>query len=183
MEPTKGHRYLFGAHSQLRGRYPRLRCLVVGDGRDRDDLRSEVARLGLDTTVHFTGFRHDVPDLLREGDLLCLPSLSEGLPYALLEAAALGLPMLVSGVGDMGALLTHDKTARLVVPGDSGALARELSWFMDHLVEAAAIGRAARELVRTHLSVARMIGATLDAYAAAVTSAGARQRNGRSGMN
>src|SRR5439155_1105113 len=116
LHPVKGHRYLVAALAELSPEFPLLRCLVVGDGSEHDRLQSEIDRRGLHEVVHLTGFRDNVPDLLRESDLMCLPSLSEGMPYALLEAAAIGLPMLASAVGGMAAVLTQDETARLVAP-------------------------------------------------------------------
>jgi glycosyltransferase involved in cell wall biosynthesis len=168
LEPVKGHLYLFRALSELRDQYPLLRCLVVGDGRERHSLQTETVRLGLTSIVHFTGFRNDIPALLMESDLLCMPSLSEGIPYALLEAAARGVPALVSAVGGLAEILVHNKTARMVPPADAMALARELRWFIEHRERAAAIGKAARELVRERFKTAKMVSDTLAVYDGAI---------------
>jgi glycosyltransferase involved in cell wall biosynthesis len=118
----------------------------------------------LHEVVHLTGFRDNVPELLRECDLMCLPSLSEGMPYALLEAATIGLPILASAVGGMAAVLTHDETARLVAPANSAALADELRWFMEHRERALELGRSAREMVRRRYGVETMVSETLALY-------------------
>jgi len=164
LHPVKGHRYLVAALAELSPEFPLLRCLVVGDGSEHDRLQSDIDRRGLHDVVHLAGLRDDVPDLLRESDLMCLPSLSEGMPYALLEAAAIGLPMLASAVGGMAAVLTQDETARLVAPANSVALADELRWFMGHRERALELGRSAREMVRRRYGVERMIGETLRLY-------------------
>lgn len=173
LEPVKGHRYLLQALHGIREACPGLRCLIVGDGRERAALEAEVARLDLAGIVHFAGFRSDVPALLAESDILCLPSLSEGLPYAVLEAAAHGLPMVVSAVGGMAEFLVHGETARLVPPGDAAALARELRWLAEHCDERAALGRAARDLVRRRFDPDRMVAGTLAVYDGKPLAAGA----------
>ena len=168
LEPVKGHRYLLQALAMLSAEFSQLRCLIVGEGRERDALEAEAARLGLSRIVHFAGFRNDVADLLIESDLFCLPSLSEGIPYAVLEAGALGLPLLASAVGGVTEILTHGDTARLVPPADATALARELRWFLEHRAPAAALGQSARALVRARFGPTAMIAGTLAAYDGAI---------------
>jgi glycosyltransferase involved in cell wall biosynthesis len=164
LHPVKGHRYLLSAIASLTDELPQIRCLVVGEGTERSAVQSEIQRLRLGGIVHLAGQRDDVPDLMRDSDLLCLPSLSEGMPFALLEAAAIGLPLLASKVGGMAAMLVHDETARLVPPGDSAALAAELRWFVEHREKALELGRSAREMVRRRYGVETMVGETLALY-------------------
>ena len=124
LEPVKGHPYLIEAVSQLAPQFPHLRCLIVGDGRTRSDLEAQAA--DLKNHIHFAGFRDDIAALLAGSDAFCLPSLSEGLPYALLEAGATRLPILARRVGGMAELLTHHENAYLIPPMDSIALAEGL---------------------------------------------------------
>lgn len=164
LEPVKGHPFLIEAMSQLVETQPRLRCLIVGEGRTRTALETQVAKENLQDRVHFTGFRDDIPALLRASDLFCLPSLSEGLPYALLEAAAHRVPLLVTRVGGMADLLTHKQTAFLVPPSDPAALVEGLNWFIEHPQEASIMGQRAYEQVEKLFSVEEMITKTLDIY-------------------
>jgi glycosyltransferase involved in cell wall biosynthesis len=164
LEPVKGHRFLIEALSRLATERPQLRCLIVGDGRTRAALEAQVEESKLQDRIQFTGFRDDIPAFLNAGDAFCLPSLSEGLPYALLEACAHGLPLLVTRVGGMAALLTHCQTAYLAPPSDSSALAEGLRWLMDHPQEAAAMGRAGYNLVRQKFNLDEMIAKTLAVY-------------------
>jgi glycosyltransferase involved in cell wall biosynthesis len=164
LDPVKGHRVLLMALAALAADKPQLRCLVVGDGPERKSLRAAVAHLGLGARVHFTGFRADVPAILRESDLFCLPSLTEGLPFAVLEAAQLGLPLLLTRVGELPAYFRHGETARLVKPGDAHALARELRWLLEQRAEAAALARNAQRMVQARFAPERMIAETLHVY-------------------
>ena len=164
LEPVKGLDVLLHAVAALAAARSRLRCLVVGDGRERAALESRAAALGLAGRVHFAGFRRDVPALLAECDLLCLPSRSEGLPYVVLEAMAAGRPVLATRVGSLPEILSPGIAARMVPPGDVAALAAGIGWFIDHPEAAAALGRAGRALVGERFGSAAMIAQTLAAY-------------------
>jgi glycosyltransferase involved in cell wall biosynthesis len=164
VEPVKGHTYLIEALSRIKADYPKLRCLFVGDGRTRPELEQQAERQQVGDIVHFAGFRDDVPDLLGASDIFCLPSLSEALPYALLEACAVGLPPLVSQVGGMAEVLDHLNTAWLAEPGDVDNLTQGLRWLLDHPAEAQAMGRRAQRWSQETFSPQRMIEQTLTVY-------------------
>ena len=157
VEPVKGIDDLLDAVAAVRRDRPRVRCLVVGDGRARPALEAQAARLGLEDGVRFTGFRDDVGALLSGLDAFCLPSHSEGLPFALLEACAHRLPLLVTGVGGMAALLDDGDTAHVVPPRDPAALAERLRAMVDRPDEAAAMAARAHDLVRTRFSLDAMV--------------------------
>ena len=164
LEPVKGIDDLLAAVAAVAPERPRLRCLVVGDGRARPALEEQAARLGLGDRVRFTGFRDDVGTLLSGLDAFCLPSHSEGLPFALLEACAHRLPLLVTGVGGMAALLDDGVTAHVVPPGDPAALAERLRAMADRPDEAAAMATRAHDLVSERFSLDAMVAATLTVY-------------------
>ncbi len=164
LEPVKGHHFLIEALSRSAIERPQLRCLIVGDGRTRAALEAQVEQSKLRDRVHFTGFRDDIPTLLNASDALCLPSLSEGLPYSLLEACAYRLPLLVTQVGGMAALLSHCQTAYLVPPSDPNALVEGLGWLIDHPKEAEAMGQAGYDLVYQKFNLDEMIAKTLAVY-------------------
>lgn len=165
LETVKGHTFLVEASAQVAADYPHFRVLIVGEGRIREALESQIATFHLQEVVHLVGFRNDIPELLARSNLFCLPSLSEGLPYALLEASALKLPFLVSAVGGMAELLTHQETAYLVPPSDPQALAAGLRWIMDHPEETEGLRRAAHEMIQAKFSPTKMINQTLAVYA------------------
>lgn len=165
LEPQKGHTYLVEALRLAAGRCPQLRCLLVGEGRLRPELTAQIAGAGVGDRIHLAGFRRDVPALLRASDAFCLSSLAEGLPYALLEATAQRLPLLVTRVDGMAELLTHGETALLVPPADPQALADGLCWLAENHEAARALGEAAHALVRQRFDPRRMVRETLNVYA------------------
>lgn len=164
LEPVKGIRFLIDALSRVVRVRPNVRCLIVGEGRARQLLEDQVKSLDLLNYVRFTGFRRDIPELLRGSDIFCMPSLSEGLPYAMLEASAEGLPLLVSEVGEMARLLTHGDNALFVPPGDVYALEMGLLQLIDHPDKSAALGMSAYNLVKSKLSMEQLIVKTLEVY-------------------
>lgn len=166
LEPVKGHGYLFDAVARLANEGgPRVRILVVGDGRDRHALEAKVKGLGIEDQVHFTGFRQDVPTLFARTDLLCMPSLTEGLPYTALEAARQSVPLLLSKVGGPAQIFTEGETAAFVPAADPEALKTAIATLFAAPAHRAKLGAAAHELVAKRFSVDRMIGEVLEIYA------------------
>lgn len=164
LEPQKGHAYLVEALRLARRRCPQLRCLLVGEGRLRPDLEQQIAAAGVADVIHLAGFRRDVPALLASSDAFCLSSLAEGLPYALLEATAQRLPLLVTRVDGMAELLADHQTALLVPPADPQALADGMCWLAQNPPAARALGQAAYDLVRQRFDPQRMVQQTLAVY-------------------
>jgi glycosyltransferase involved in cell wall biosynthesis len=164
LDPMKGHRVLLQALHRLQSARSDFRCIVIGDGPERGPLEAEVARLGLGAVVQFVGFRDDVPTCLASADLFCLPSLTEGLPFAVLEAALMFVPLLLTSVGELPMHFEHGTTARLIPPGNVNALEAELIWFLDHRAEAAELALRAERMVRQRFCVTRMITETLATY-------------------
>ncbi len=164
LEPVKGHATLLNALKVVASRHPHLRCLIVGEGRMRESLAGQMELLQLEGKVHFTGFRDDVSSLLAVSDAFCLPSLSEGLPYALLEAVAYRLPLLVSNVGGMAALLTNRENAILVPPANSNELAAGMTWIIQHRDEARILGNNAFDLIQKRFNCDEMIAETVEMY-------------------
>jgi len=110
----KGHKELFEAMAPLMARYP-VHALIVGGGRRMDEVQQVAESLGLAGAVHFLGPRRDVTDLLKAMDIFVLPSYSEGVSLALLEAMAAGLPIIATAVG--GAARSGDgRRQRLIDP-------------------------------------------------------------------
>jgi glycosyltransferase involved in cell wall biosynthesis len=128
----------------LAPRYPRLHLAFVGDGSARGGLERAVAALepGLARRVHVAGAREDMVACLADLDALLLTSRSEGLPIALLEAAAAGRPAVASDVGGVGEVVAHERTGFL--GKDAGELAFGLARLLDEPDLGPAMGRRAR---------------------------------------
>ncbi len=167
LKPVKGHVYLLDALARL-DELPHVKLLVVGDGPLQAELEAQVKRLGIQDRVHFAGFRDDIAAVLRAVDAVCMASLSEALPFVVLEAASCARPLLVTRVGGMATLLTDRENALVVPPGDAQALADGLRWLVQHPDEARRFGMAAYTLVKQSFSVEAMIEQVLLVYDRAV---------------
>lgn len=124
--PIKGQRFLVDALAQLVADGLDVRGVLYGDGPEADALAQQVSARGLTGRVALPGRVDDVPQRLAGLDLFVLPSLSEAMPLAALEAAAAGLPLVVTSGGGAKALIEAGAGGRVVPPGDAGALADAL---------------------------------------------------------
>ena len=124
--PVKGHRFLLEALPEILRRWPKAQLLVIGRGELDVVLKEQVEQLAIGANVHFLGMRQDVPRLLSLMDVFVLPSLSEGLSLALLEAMASGKPVVATRVGGNPELIDHGRTGLLVQSEDAKDLAANL---------------------------------------------------------
>lgn len=131
LHPMKGHRDLLAAMPALLCRHPRLTVLCAGDGPAAGELRQSVAAAGLDGSVRLLGHREDIPRLLAAADLVALPSRSEGLPAALLEAYAARRAVVATAVGGVPEALVDGREGRLVPPADPAALGAAIADLLD----------------------------------------------------
>lgn len=145
----KGVGFLIDAWGLVADRHPEWRLRLVGSGPDEASLRRRAAALSMGgERVDFQPPAGDAEAELRRSSLFVLPSLTEGLPLALAEAMALGLPCIAADCSAGVRLLSENgAAARLVPRGDAAALARGLSELMSSADERATLGRAARKAV------------------------------------
>ncbi len=151
----KGHRELFQALAELQAEGP-VHCLVIGGGRRQPEMAALVQELGLATRVSFLGQRQDVPDLLGAVDIFVLPSHSEGISRSLLEAMAVGLPVVVSTAGGSPEVVEHERTGLLVPVRDRAALAQALRRLLADPAWAKQLGQAAAHQVANRFSLDRV---------------------------
>jgi glycosyltransferase involved in cell wall biosynthesis len=139
----KGHVHLLDAAASIAGQLANLQIALVGDGELAEAVGARVTALGLDGRVHRLGTRRDVPELLAASDSFVLPSLWEGLPVALVEAMASGLPVIATRVSGTRQVMVDGVTGWVVPPGDARALARAIVELVSDPERAAAMGDAA----------------------------------------
>ncbi len=124
--PVKGHRYLIEAMKKVVAAHPGAKLLLVGQGSLEGDLRRQIADGALGQNVQVTGYIENTPALLSALDIFVMPSLSEGLPLALLEAAVAGRCIVASQTGGIPEVIADGQSGLLVPPGDAKALADAL---------------------------------------------------------
>ena len=160
----KGHRYLLEAAALLVREEPQLGVVIAGDGALRAELEAQTAALGLTTQVRFTGFRRDILALMRSFDIFVFPSYLEGLGTAILDAMALGKPVVATRAGGIPEAVQDGTTGLLVPPRDPRALADAIRYLLSHPAQAQALGEAGRRRVEQYFTVERMACQTLQVY-------------------
>jgi len=127
LRPEKAYPTLLRAASAVLDARPETVFLSVGQGPLQTELEQEHERLGLGDAFRFLGYRDDVLSVMAAFDVFTLSSDQEGLPVALMEASALGLPVVATAVGGVPSVVTEGVNGLLVAPGDPQALAHALA--------------------------------------------------------
>jgi glycosyltransferase involved in cell wall biosynthesis len=172
LETRKGTAVLLEAAARLvKKELPDLRVLVVGDGPLRDELPALAARLGITDHVVMLGDRSDVPEVLAALDVFVLPSRTEGMSNALLEAMATALPVVATAVGGNPEVVSAEMTGVLVPPDDVMAMADAVMRLATSPILAAELGAAARRQVEERYGARAMVRRLEAVYAAVADAA------------
>lgn len=171
LAPAKSYDTLLRSVAIARQQVKDLTLWIVGDGVQAASLRRLSSELGLDGVVHFFGERADVGNWLREADVFVLSSISEGLPISILEAMAVGLPVIVTDVGGMPEVVSLSGAGTTVRAGDVDGLARAIIEFArrDDLKE---WGARARSCYTQHFTPERMADQYLALYQTCLSTRG-----------
>lgn len=162
----KGLDVLIQALPRIRAAIGNVTLAVLGDGPERDRLTTLATHLGIGESVRFEGVVPDVAPHLAAADAFVLPSRFEGLPLALLEAMAAGVPVIATAVDGNTDVVSHGINGLLVPPDDPTRLADAVTRVLADPDEAERIGAHARQTVQKRYSAETMIEATLSAYRA-----------------
>jgi glycosyltransferase involved in cell wall biosynthesis len=157
--PEKGYRHLLDAAALVARAKPGVHWILVGDGELRSELEAQARRLGLASCVHFTGSRDDVADVLALADVFVLPSESEGFGRVLVEAMAMGRPVVATNIGGIPDVVLDGMTGLLVERAAPAALADAVRALLDDPARAARLGAAGRARAESTFS----LGAHVDA--------------------
>ena len=157
LSDVKGHSWLIAAAPAVIREFPSARFVLVGGGEARQRFENQVRELGLDEKFIFLGRRDDVARVLASCDIAVLPSRAEGLPNAVLEYMAAGLPTVVSRVGGNEELVEDGVTGLLVPAEDPEALSAALLRYLQDPEEAGKIARRGWEFVNRNFSFDRLV--------------------------
>ncbi|WP_422393005.1 Putative glycosyltransferase EpsD [Moorella humiferrea] len=132
--------------------------LIAGQGTLKDEAESLALELGIARSVRFLGVRQDVPDLMNAADAYVMSSVWEGMPMVLLEAGAVGLPVVATDVGGNREVVLDTRSGFLVPPKDSDALACSMLQLMDmYPEERQCMGQVARTHIEANYSLERVV--------------------------
>lgn len=162
----KGVRYGLDAFAQIAADFPAAHLLIAGEGTLRTELENWTRILGIQTRVHFLGWRGNIPAFMAGLDIMLLPSLWEGFGLVLLEAMAQQTPIIASRVSAIPEVVADEETGLLVPPRDVPALADALRRLLTDAPLRQHMGLMGRDRLETVFNAARMVDETAALYAA-----------------
>lgn len=164
-EYQKGQKHLLEAAALLAATRRRLVVIICGrEGHRSRELAALHDRLRLGDRVRFLGHRDDVPEVLAAADLFAFPSLYEGLPGAVIEAMALGLPIVASDIPALREVVEDGANGLLVAPESPGSLAAAFERILDDGGLATKFGARSQEIFRERFTIARSAERMIDLY-------------------
>lgn len=164
LEQMKGHQYLLSAFAKLIKKHPQSRLLLVGDGPERETIEAQIQEQNLGSFVYLTGFRHDVPQLLKLFDMFVSASLKEGMPYTLIEALAAGTPVTATDVIGNRDVIHGGKNGFLVCAENAEDLAEKLDYAVQNPELCRKYSVQGQKTVRALFTEQRFAGKLFEVY-------------------
>lgn len=158
LRPEKAHVRLVSAVAELnRAKQPAVHLLIVGDGAERENIVQRVRETGAEQFVHLAGSTNDVRPYLKAADLFALTSIAvETFSNAALEAAAMGLPVVMSNVGGASEMFPDSESCQLYEKDDQPALVNALRSQLERIQVGASTGDSLEDIVKARYSLESM---------------------------
>ena len=164
LEWRKGHRHLIHMMQRLAPRHPQLHLIFAGEGFSANRLKQMVAQAGLTDRIHFLGYRNDVPEIMAALHVKLFASEREGLPQVLVQADAVGVPILAFEAEGVREMVRDGVNGFVFEYGDIAAMSQALERFIADPEEARRMGQKGRELVDDRWDIATMQRKTQELY-------------------
>jgi glycosyltransferase involved in cell wall biosynthesis len=157
LHPYKGLDTLVEAVAEVSNAYPDIECRIFGDDRgEQAALESQAATLGVESNVRFEGWTKDPYQQIAAMDVFVLPSISEGFGMVVMEALAVGTPVVASQTGGIPEIVDHGETGWLAEPGDVDAFRDRIEWCLDNPAAAAEMGEEGSQRVKERFNAGRL---------------------------
>jgi len=144
--------------------FTKVKFIMVGEGSLRQRLEKQVKGEKLQNKFIFTGWREDMYEILSMLDILVLPSLNEAVGMILIEAQALGVPVIATNVGGIPEVIRDNQTGILVPSGDIHSLAQAIMHLLEDEQKRLAMAQAARNWIRDKFKAQDMVNEISDLY-------------------
>jgi colanic acid/amylovoran biosynthesis glycosyltransferase len=178
----KGHEVLLEALVSIRRRLPHARLVVVGKGHLRSHLEERARGLGVADVTTFTGYRDDATAILCAASVAVVPSVTDMLPFVILECLRLRIPVVATSVGDIPGIIRPKETGFLVQPKDPAALAQAVCTALHDLEAARMLAERGQGEVLARFDPVRMCQ-QYEAYFASLLRCGARRARTAAAQN
>ena len=164
-DKCKGHIYLFQAIEMLISEgLKNIICLVIGAGRERDELKSFIRNKNLQDYIKFLGYRTDIPELLKAMDVVVMPSIQESFGRVAIEAMAMKVPVIASATGGLPEIIEDGKTGMLIPPADIGSLSKSIKYLIENPEIRKKMGEAGRKRVKERFTIENDVSKTEELY-------------------
>jgi len=164
LSSEKDQMTLLESFSEVHRQDPETLLMLVGAGPEESELRRATQLLGIDGCVKFLGFRHDVSRLMNIFDVFVLSSITEGISLTLLEAMAVGKPIVATNVGGNPEVVVNEETGLLVSPKEPDVMAQAILRLLANPDLAKRMGLAGRKRVEERFSLERMTHEYIQVY-------------------
>jgi len=164
LSPVKGHKFLVLAFKEVLKNNPNVQLLIVGDGPLRDELITLAKNLGIEKNVFFKPSCLDTVQYLSVMDIFVMPSIREGLGLAIIEAQAMGLPVVASCIGGINTLIEDGRSGLLVQPADYRAIGEAIILLLKDKDLSGRLAKNAKERVKENFSLELMVKKTEELY-------------------
>lgn len=155
--PQKGYNFFIESIPTILNKFPDAQFMIVGDGPLKDELTEQAKYLGLDSNLTLTGFRKDIPYLLKAMDIFALFSLWEGFGIVLIEAMACSLPIVATNVGPIPEVVIHEETGLLIEPEKPKEISKAIIKLLENPQLIRQFGANGRKRVEANFTAEKMI--------------------------
>lgn len=163
LRPRKGHKYLLEALALLKCEYTNVDVWIIGDGEMREELESQAQSLKLGN-VTFLGERKDIPELLSQSDIFVLPTTSDTLPLAIIEAMFANKPIITTNIGGIPEIIQDYHSGLMTEPKNSKQLAEKLLLLLHDSALRDDLAQNARIFAEKHLTSKNMVTKIEEVY-------------------
>jgi len=179
LSKEKGADVFLRVASRVLEEIPDAKFVLVGEGPERNELELLVDQLAIGKSTFLVGRRTDMPSVYASFDLMVLSSRDEGLPMAVLEGMASGVPWVAAAVGDVPKIIQHQASGLLVPPGDVDSLADGVIGLLRNITERQRLGEGGRRRVQEEFSAERMSSSYLGIYQRALANKDSKKRENK----
>ena len=159
LHKQKGHKYLIESISKLKNRFDNFTVLIIGEGPLENKLKDRVDELNLNDYIIFTGFRKDIPSLLKQSDFMVHTALWEGCPWVVLEALMSGLPVVATNSSSLPEIIREGENGYLAKDKDIENIADKIFKMINNS-NIEKMGNKARKIAENEFSFKRVIAET-----------------------
>ncbi len=164
LHPNKGLIYAINAFAEVIQKFPTLIFFIIGNGQQQASLEALIKEKGLEKKVILLGYVENAAEYLKAFNIFMLPSVKEGLPYALIEAGYASLPVLATAVGGIPEIIDDMKSGVLIQPRKSSEIAHALEFLLSHKNIQREYGHNLHEKVKAKFNIEAMLVKNMQIY-------------------